>query len=265
MTGDDAYPLVELLRDRLGRAGLEKGDTVLAAGGEHLVARLLHLRRVGVARHLAIAERKGEIARPQLGKADPGDAEDLLAACDPFWAFELDAEQQFAPRVERPGIAELAVFGFRDAADRRRARFRTAATRAETKRLCLAGIGAVAVRTALAPHALQRGRREGIDTFEVMRVAAALDKGAHCAGRLGLAQQDAMHAAPEDLAELPGVVADIGDVGAVDRRLDNDCRRAVAGAGRASLDQALQIFLKPSHIEGAVLHADIDVIGPGAG
>src|SRR2546430_5814697 len=146
MTGDDAHPLVELLRDRLGRAGLEKGDTVLAAGGEHLVARLLHLRGVGAARHLAIAERKGEIARPQLGKADPGDAEDLLAACDPFRAFELDAEQQFAPLAERPGVAELAVFRFRDAPDRRRARFRAAAARAETERLCLAGVGAVPVR-----------------------------------------------------------------------------------------------------------------------
>src|SRR5947209_3153873 len=179
MTGDDAYPLIELLRDRLGRAGLEKGDTVLAAGGEHLVARLLHLRRVGVARHLAIAERKGEIARPQFGKADPGDAEDLLAARYPFRAFELDTEQQFAPRIERPGIAQLAVFGFRNAPDRRRARFRAAAARTNPERLCLAGIGAVAVRTALAPHALKRGRREGIDAFEVMRIAAALDKGAH--------------------------------------------------------------------------------------
>src|SRR5256885_14139867 len=74
MTGDDAHPLVELLRDRLGRAGLEKGDTVLAAGGEHLVARLLHLRGVGVARHLAIAVRKGEIARPPCSKAYIADA-----------------------------------------------------------------------------------------------------------------------------------------------------------------------------------------------
>src|SRR5207237_3499458 len=183
MTGDDAHPLVELLRDRLGRAGLEKGDTVLAAGGEHLVARLLHLRGVGAARHLAIAERKGEIARPQLGKADPGNAENLLAACDPFRAFELDAEQQFAPLVERPGIAQLAVFRFRDAPDRRRARFRAAAARADTERLCLPGVGAVAVRTALAPHAFQRGRRERLDTLEVVRIAAALDKGAHRAGR----------------------------------------------------------------------------------
>src|SRR5207248_3915541 len=95
----------------------------------------------------------------QLGKADPGDAEDLLAACDPFRAFELDAEQQFAPLAERPGIAELAVFRFRDAPDRRRARFRAAAARAETERLCLAGVGAVPVRTTLAAHALDRARQ----------------------------------------------------------------------------------------------------------
>src|SRR6266571_7576242 len=74
-----------------------------------------------------------------------------------------------------------------------------------------------------------------------------------------------MRAAPEDLAELPGVVADVGLVGAVDRGLDDDRRGAVARAGRAALDEALQIFGKPGHVEGAVLHPDIDVVGPGLG
>src|SRR6266568_3330365 len=74
-----------------------------------------------------------------------------------------------------------------------------------------------------------------------------------------------MCAAPEGLAELPGVVADIGLVGAVDRCLDDDCRGAVARAGRPALDKALQIFGEPAHVEGAVLHPDIDVVGPGAG
>src|SRR5260370_28939464 len=74
-----------------------------------------------------------------------------------------------------------------------------------------------------------------------------------------------MRAASEDLAELPGVVAHIAFVGAVDRSFDDDRRGAVAGAGRAGLDEALQIFGKPGHVEGAVLHPDIDVIGPGAG
>src|SRR5437764_9991289 len=98
-----------------------------------------------------------------------------------------------------------------------------------------------------------------------MRVAAAFDKGAHGADRLGLAQQNALHAAAEDLAELPGIKPDIRLVDAVDRRLDNDGGRAVAGAGRAALDQALHVFGEPGHVEGAVLHADIDIIGPGAG
>ncbi len=74
-----------------------------------------------------------------------------------------------------------------------------------------------------------------------------------------------MHAAPEDLAELPGVVADVGFVGAVDWRLDDDRRGAVAGTGRAALDEAGHVFGQARHIEGAVLHADIDVVGPGGG
>ena len=47
-----------------------KAMPLLAAGGEHPLARLLHLGRVGVARHLAVAEREAEIARPQLGEAE---------------------------------------------------------------------------------------------------------------------------------------------------------------------------------------------------
>src|SRR5258708_640410 len=74
-----------------------------------------------------------------------------------------------------------------------------------------------------------------------------------------------MRAAPEDLAELPGIVADMAFVDAVDRRLDDDRRGAVPGAGRAALDEALEVFGEPGHVEGAVLHPDIDVIGPGAG
>src|SRR5262249_32399145 len=99
VAGDDAHARVELLRDRLGRADLEKRDPVFAAGGEHLVARLLHLRRIRVARHFAIAEREREIARPDLGEADPRHAENFLAARDALRAFELDAEQHFAIRI----------------------------------------------------------------------------------------------------------------------------------------------------------------------
>ncbi len=105
----------------------------------------------------------------------------------------------------------------------------------------------------------------GIDALLVVRVAAAFDKGAHRTGGLGLAQQYTVHAAPEDLAELPGVVAHVCFVGAVDRRFDDDGRGAVARARRAGFDKAGQVFGKPGHVEGAVLHPDIDVVGPGAG
>src|SRR5205823_15131490 len=95
-----------------------------------------------------------------------------------------------------------------------------------------------------------------------MRKAAAFDKGADRRCRFRLTQQHAMHAAAEDLAELPGIEADICGVGAVDRRLDDDRRRAVTRARRATLDEAAHIFSEARHVERPVLHSDIDVIGP---
>ncbi len=74
-----------------------------------------------------------------------------------------------------------------------------------------------------------------------------------------------MDAPPENLAELPGVEADIGGVGAVDRRFDDDRRGAVPGAGRTAFDEPRHVFGKPGHVESAMLHADIDIIGPGQG
>ena len=85
-------------------------------------------------------------------------------------------------------------------------------------------------------QALERAGQRRVDPLPVVRVAAGFDKGPHRVGGFRLAQQHPVHAAPEDLAELPGVLADIRLVGAVDRRLDDDRRRAVAGTGRAVLD-----------------------------
>jgi hypothetical protein len=62
----------------------------------------------------------------------------------------------------------------------------------------------------------------------VVRIAAGFDKGTDRVRRFGLAQQDPVHAAAEDLAELPGVEADIGGIGAVDRCLDDDGRGSVS-------------------------------------
>ena len=110
MTGDDAHPLVELGDDALGCRGFEKRHPVLAAGGKDALARLPHLRRVGVARYRRVTERQAQITRAQLGKGETRHGEDRFAIGDTLGAFELDAEHQLALGVERPGIAALEIF-----------------------------------------------------------------------------------------------------------------------------------------------------------
>src|SRR5438132_2751833 len=112
-------------------------------------------------------------------------------------------------------------------------------------------------------HPLDRRRQGRIDPGRLVRIAAGFDKGANGVRRLGLAQQDAMHPATKDLAELPGVEAHIGGIGTVDRSLDDDGRRAVPGGSWAGLDQTLHVFSKTRHVERAVLHPDVYIVGPG--
>ena len=106
---------------------------------------------------------------------------------DALRAFELDPKQQFARRIERPRVAQLAVLHFGNAPDRRRARLRAASARANPQRPRLATIRTGPPRAGLAAHPLHRGRQIRIHPFRMMRVAAALDKSAHRAGILGLA------------------------------------------------------------------------------
>ena len=114
-------------------------------------------------------------------------------------------------------------------------------------------------------HALHRRRDGGVHPRRVMRIAAGLDECPHGIGSLRLTQQNAVHATPEDLTELPGIEPHICLVGAVHRRLDDDRRRAMAGARRATIDHATQILGQPRHVERAMFHADVHVVGPGAG
>src|SRR5262245_11562244 len=206
MTCDHADPLLDPHNDVIRRAALQKGDAVLAAGGKNAVARLLHLRRKRLARDRAVAERKAEVAGADLGKSEARHSDDLLAIGYTFWAFQLHAQKQFALRVERPGIAALHVVFDRQAPDRRAASFRAAPARADAEPLAAGGVGP-AVNSA--PRALQprqwRGN-VGIDADRIVRVAAGFHEGPHRIGTFRLAQKDAMHAAAEDLAELPGVV-----------------------------------------------------------
>ena len=98
-----------------------------------------------------------------------------------------------------------------------------------------------------------------------MRVATRLHEGAYGTGGLGLAQKDAVHAARKDLAELPGREAHVRLIGPVDHGLDDDRRGPVSRLGGTSVDEALHVGGKARHVEGAVLHAHVDVVGPGVG
>lgn len=71
-----------------------------------------------------------------------------------------------------------------------------------------------------------------------------------------------MDAACKDLSELPRVVPDEVLGIAFNRRLDNDWRRSVAGVCWATVDETTHVFVKASHVERAVLHADVDVVSP---
>ena len=99
----------------------------------------------------------------------------------------------------------------------------------------------------------------------MVRVAARLDEGAHSAGRLSLAEQDAVHATAEQLPELPGIEAHVRLVGAVDRRFHDDRGRPVSALHRSTVDQATHVLGKSGQVKGAVLHADVDVVCPGMG
>jgi hypothetical protein len=96
-----------------------------------------------------------------------------------------------------------------------------------------------------------------------VRIATGFDEDPHGIGRFRLAQQHAVHAPAEDLAELPGIVPDVDLVCAVDRCFDDHRRRAVPGPGGTAFDEAAHVVRKAGHVERAVFHANIDVVRPG--
>src|SRR5262245_50344923 len=71
LSSDHTDPLVELARDVGGRAHLEKGDPVLLASAEHAPARLLHLSRVRLTRHLRVVESQTAISTSHLATPKP--------------------------------------------------------------------------------------------------------------------------------------------------------------------------------------------------
>ena len=99
----------------------------------------------------------------------------------------------------------------------------------------------------------------------MVRIAAGFHECPDGVGGFRLAQQDAVHAAAEDLAKLPGVDAHMRGVDAVHRGLDDHRRRAMSRPRRPGVRHAAHVLGKAGHVESAVLHADIHVVGPGSG
>ena len=74
-----------------------------------------------------------------------------------------------------------------------------------------------------------------------------------------------MHPARQDLAKLPRVETHDLRRRALDRRFHDHRGRAMAAGCRPAVHQPLHVRGQPGHIERAVLHAHVDVIGPGCG
>src|ERR1051325_5027159 len=137
-------------------------------------------------------------------------------------AFDLYTEQKLALRIERPGLAAGEILLLINAPDGSGGRLRTAAAAADT---------------------------DLVDASFVVREAAGADELLHGVGRFRLAEQDAMHAASQDLAELPGIVGHVRPVDAVDRRLDDHRGRAMARVGRPAIDHAAHVVGQALHVE----------------
>src|SRR5712691_8818118 len=236
---DDADALVDLAPDIFRGTGLQKGDAARAARSEDPLPGVLHLWRIRLTGHLFVAQDQSQVTWAHFGKANARHTQDLLDIGHALQALNLDAQQQFSLGVQGPGIGEAHVFLWAEPPHPRCRRLRTSTT------------GANAETTSY--------------TDLVNRIATRLHKRPHRVSGFRLTEQDAMHATGEDLPELPGIVAHDQLVRAVYGDFDNHCRRAVTAAGGAAVHQAMHIRVQPGHVEGAVFHADVDVIGPGVG
>src|SRR6516164_9839706 len=69
---------------------------------------------------------------------------------------------------------------------------------------------------------------------------------------------------PRNLAKLLGIVTDMRSVDSIHRCLDDHRWRVVPRACWSSIDHAAHVLGKAGHVEAAVLHSDIHVVGPGS-
>ena len=183
---------------------------------------------------------------------------------DPLGALDLDAEQQLALRVERPGIAALRDIPRRDPPDRRRRVASEPRPRVPTPSRGRLSPRPRPDRRRGAAHALERRGERRIDALRdgadsgrprrrrgrrrPIRPGTAAPRARRAPGSGGTASRWRAHWPRR--CRSPA--------------LDDHRRRAVARARRPAVDQPAHVLGEARHVEGAVLHADIDVVGPGA-
>src|SRR6185312_13575176 len=102
--------------------------------------------------------------------------------------------------------------------DRCRRPFGPASPCADPQQRAPGWIASASCRAHRAAQPSLGGRKGRVDAEQMVWVAAGFDEGAHGIGGFRLAQQNAVRAAAEDLAELPCIEPYIRLIRAVDRR-----------------------------------------------
>ena len=153
--------------------------------------------------------------------------------------LNLDAEDQFALRVERPDVGLAQIVLGRNAPD----------------------IGGVVLTAGAAAAHI----KPFADAGRVEWKAHPLDELFDRARRFDMAEQDAVNAGRQDLFDHPCVVAYDILVDAVKGQRDQHRRRAVPGSSWPAGDQAAHEGVQPGDVEGLMLDADDQPVGVGLG
>ena len=174
---------------------------------------------------------------PHSAKAMPGILQNLIRVGQRILILQLDAEQKFAIRIERPRVGLIQIFVGRNAPD-----------------LSRGGHAVDAAPSFVNPliHALL-----------VDRKSHGFDEGPDRGRRVRMAQQYAVHAGREHLGEHPRIGADRRLVDSRHRHIDDHGRRAMTALRRTALRQAAHVFRQSLYVERGMLHVVADVVGEG--
>src|SRR5262245_24452046 len=98
------------------------------------------------------------------------------------------------------------------------------------------------------------------DGLFVNRNANSFHERAHCAWRIRVSQEHAMHARSEHLLEHPRVGTHCGFVYSINRHIDNNCGSAMTAFGRTTGCQSLHILGETFDVIWCMFHVIADVV-----